>query len=138
MITIPRFNPSELKDLVQLLGEDGIDFDYKGQTSRVSGYGSDMEYLLLVSEDDYENALEILKDYFGISSAVAEPFTGECPACESHISGANECPECGLSLVIGTPPIFLDHPFYKFLESNDLLPKEDAEQGGDGDAEKAV
>jgi methionyl-tRNA synthetase len=128
MITIPRFNSSELKDIVQILGEEGIDFDYEGQTTSVSHHGGVTEYLLLVSEDDYEDTIEILMEYFEISVAVAEPFTGECPACGGHIDGMNECPDCGLSLAMGTPPIFLDHPFYKFLERNGLLPKEDAEK----------
>jgi|688.fasta_scaffold09135_17 methionyl-tRNA synthetase len=127
MISIPRFNASELKDIFQILGEEGIDFDYEGQTSSVSHYGGVTEYLLLVSNDEFEEAIEILMDYFEISAAVDEPFEGECPACGSHISGANECPECGLSLATGTPPIFMEHPFYKYLESNGLLPKDETE-----------
>ena len=132
MITIPRFNASELKYIVQILSEEGIDFDYEGQTVSVSSYGGVTEYFLLVSEDDYEDTIEILMEYFQISVAVAEPFTGKCPACRSHINAMNECPDCGLSLAIGTPPYLLNHPFYKFLERNGLLPNEDAEQSVSG------
>ena len=137
MITIPRFDASELKEIVEILGEEGIDFDYQGQTVSVSRHGGVSEYLLLVSVDDYEDVLETLMDYFEVSPVAPEPFTGECPACESQIAEVRECPECGLALAIGTPPIFLDHPFYKFLERNGLLPKEEEEQGGGVDAEPA-
>jgi hypothetical protein len=77
MISIPRFNASELKDIFQILGEEGIDFDYEGQTSSVSHYGGVTEYLLLVSNDEFEEAIEILMDYFEISAAVVAILAGQ-------------------------------------------------------------
>lgn len=122
MIEIPQFSADELKSIIPLFGQNGVAMDFTGVTTQVSGHRGVTEYLLLVEEADLLQSLTLLMDHFGIAPELTEPFEGSCPACESVVAGSVECPECGLSLSVGTPETSRQHPFYAFLESKGLLP----------------
>ncbi len=125
MIEIPRFSASELKDIVHLFGQEGVPFHYRGLTTSVSRYGGVTEYILIVDKEDFDHCIDLLKEYFVINTVPDEPFVGVCPACEARIDGLFECPECGLSMRVGTLSQTKSHPFYGFLRSNGLLPQEE-------------
>lgn len=122
MIEIPQFSADELKDIIPLFGQNGVALDFTALTTHVTGHRAVTEYLLLVEEADLLQSLTLLMDHFGIAPELTEPFEGSCPACESVVAGSVECPECGLSLSVGTPETSRQHPFYAFLESKGLLP----------------
>jgi len=129
MIEIPRFNAYELRDIILIPGQAGIPMDYHGVTSSVSVYGAATEYIVTVEEDDFEKSVDLLKDHFRIMPILDEPFDGPCPACNSLIRSDSECPECGLSLMLGTPSGVKDHPFYRFLQRHGMLGHRDEDCG---------
>ena len=96
--------------------------DFTGVTTYVGGARGVTEYLLQVEEEDLVQSLTLLIDHYGIAPEVTEPYEGPCPACETDVKAAVECPDCGLSLSVGTPESIRSHPFYAFLQSKDLLP----------------
>lgn len=122
MIEIPQFSAEELKDIIPLFGRADVPLDFTGVTTCVSGHRGVTEYLLQVEEEDLVRSLSLLIELYGIAPEVTEPYEGPCPACETVVNGAVECPDCGLSLSVGTPEAVLRHPFYAFLKSKDLLP----------------
>lgn len=122
MIEIPRFSSSQLNDISHYFGQEGVPFDYKGVTTSVSKFGGKTEFFLLVEEEHFGHAVELLMNYFGIAPELST-FEGVCPACNTEIKGPAECPDCGLSLSIGIPSQTKEHPFYSFLDENGLLPK---------------
>ncbi len=122
MIEIPQFTADELKGIIHLFGQNGVPLDCKGVTTHFGGQGGVTEFRLLVEEADLVQSLTLLMDHFGISPQVTEPYEGPCPACETDVKGAVECPDCGLSLSVGTPESIRRHPFYAFLQSKDMLP----------------
>ncbi len=123
MVEIPQFSADELKGIIQLFGREGVPLDFTGVTTHVSGARGVTEYLLQVEEADLVQSLTLLIDHYGIAPEVTEPYEGPCPACETVVNGAVECPDCGLSLSVGTPESIRSHPFYAFLRSKDLLPR---------------
>lgn len=127
MIEIPRFSADELKDILPLFAQNGVSVDCTAVTTGVHRYGGVTEYLLEVEEAELVQSLTLLMDHFGIAPELTEPFEGSCPACETDVKGAVECPDCGLSLSVGTPETSRQHPFYAFLESKGLLPNAAAE-----------
>ncbi|WP_372371063.1 HEAT repeat domain-containing protein [Candidatus Uabimicrobium sp. HlEnr_7] len=68
-----------------------------------------------VVEDEFDKAIGILKDFFGLGSGSG--FTGECPACGTEIESAATCPECGLNLEMDPNEVIQYHPFGEFLSS---------------------
>lgn len=122
MIEIPQFSADELKGIIELFGREGVPLDFAGVTTHFGGQGGVTEFRLLVEEADLVQSLTLLMDHFGISPEVTEPYEGLCPACETAINGAVECPDCGLSLSVGTPESIRRHPFYAFLQSKGVLP----------------
>lgn len=124
MNRIPRFQGPELQSIAQLLDSEGIPFDFEGVTVGASSFGASTEYFLIVNEENFVDTCALLMDYYAIDNGTTEPFTGDCPACEAKIANSLDCPECGLHFGFGTPDSMKEHPFYKFLESNSLLPKE--------------
>jgi len=127
MMEIPQFSAEELKDIIPLFGQNGVAMEFTAVTTQVSGYRGVTEYRLLVEEADLLQSLTLLMDHFGIAPELTEPFEGSCPACDTAVAGSVECPECGLSLSLGTPETSKRHPFYAFLESKGLLPGVTAE-----------
>jgi len=91
-------------------------------TTSVNGHRGVTQYLLQVEEEDLVRSLSLLIELYGITLELTEPYEGPCPACETDVKGAVECPDCGLSLSVGTPEASRQHPFYAFLESKGLLP----------------
>jgi len=127
MIEIPQFSAEELKDIIPLFGREGIPLDFTGVTTGVSGHRGVTEYLLQVEEADLVRSLSLLIELYGIAPEVTEPYEGPCPACETVVNGEVECPDCGLSLSVGTPESIRRHPFYAFLQSKGVLPNAAAE-----------
>jgi hypothetical protein len=127
MIEIPQFTADELKGIIHLFGQNGVPLDYTGVTTHFGGHGGVTEFRLLVEEEDLVQSLTLLMDHFGIAPEVAELYEGLCPACETVVNGAVECPDCGLSLSVGTPESMRRHPFYAFLKSKGVLPNAAAE-----------
>ena len=121
MKKIPRFSQAEVEEIAHLLGGEGIPFELEGTTTDISQYGGVTEYLFLVKDEDFLDALSLLMMHFRITGEEDEPFEGPCPACEAEIPGALECPDCGLSLSIKAPETIKKHPFYVFLDENGLL-----------------
>lgn len=124
MNKIPRFSGAELQDIANLLSRAGLTFEFQGTTVGASAYGATTEYYILVDDASYIDACALLMDYYGIDSGTDEPFDGSCPACGATVSGSIDCPDCGLHFGFGTPEHLKQHPFYKFLENNSLLPED--------------
>lgn len=63
-------------------------------------------YRLLVSAEDIEKAQECIEEYFmeihpEIRASRELINQGRCPACGTPVgTGSNECPDCGLTLVV--------------------------------------
>lgn len=127
MNKIPRFTGAELIGIAQLIDAEEIPFDFEGITVGATGYGATTEYYLVVNEEDFIDTCALLMDYYAIDNGTKEPFEGECPACGTEILASLDCPDCGLHFGFGTPDSVKEHPFYKFLENNSLLPKEGEE-----------
>lgn len=129
MTKIPRFSGAELQGIAQLLNTEGIPFDFDGVTVGASSLGATTEYFLVLNEEDFVDTCALLMDYYGIDNGTTEPFEGPCPACGTQVSNTLDCPECGLHFGFGTPDSIKEHPFYKFLENNALLPSEEVASG---------
>lgn len=127
MNKIPRFTGAELEGIAHLLNAEGIAFDFEAVSIGASGFGATTEYYLVVDEEDFVDTCALLMDYYGIDHGTKEPFEGPCPACGTAVANSLDCPDCGLHFGFGTPDNLKEHPFYKFLDNNSLLPEEDSE-----------
>lgn len=123
MVEIPQFSAEELRCIIQLFGHEGVPLSFTAVTTAVSGHRGVTEYLLQIEEEDLPRGLNLLIDCYSIAPEFTEPYEGPCPACETAIRSALECPDCGLSVSVGTPKAVLGHPFYCFLKDRDLLPR---------------
>jgi len=122
MTKIPRFTAPELEGIAQLLDTEQIPFEFEGVTVGASGFGATTEYFLIVEQENFVDTCALLMDYYNINNGTKEPLEGVCPACESMVSGSIDCPDCGLNFSFETPSSVKEHPFYKFLRDNSLLP----------------
>jgi tRNA(Ile2) C34 agmatinyltransferase TiaS len=76
----------EIDPLARRLADAGLAFAVSGAVHR---------FELLVPADAVERALAVL----GVAEISVEAL-GTCPACGTKVGGADECPECGLSLAV--------------------------------------
>ena len=120
MKEIPRFTLEEATDIAGMLAEAGILYKKSGVTTSVTTRGGTTEYLLFVDNEHLAQAIEIIRSYYGLIEGGAEPFTGNCPACDVEVENATECPECGLALSADPMQAMADHPFCVFLKQQHL------------------
>ncbi len=94
-----------LDELCNVLIDAGIPCIVTSDTSCNKGCCGD-KWRLIVSKEDVERAKERIEEYFmemhpEIRASNELASQGKCPACGSPvIAGANDCPDCGLKLVI--------------------------------------
>jgi len=94
-----------LDELCNVLIDAGIPCTVTSDSGCKKGSCRD-EWQLIVSKEDVERAKERIEEYFmemhpEIRASNELVSQGKCPACGSPVhAGANECPDCGLMLVI--------------------------------------
>jgi uncharacterized OB-fold protein len=94
-----------LDELCNVLIDAGIPCIVTSDTSCNKGCCGD-KWRLIVSKEDVERAKERIEEYFmemhpEIRASNELASQGKCPACGSLVvAGANDCPDCGLKLVI--------------------------------------
>jgi len=79
---------AEIEPMARRLGEAGIPFAVTGSMQL---------FMLLVPEADVARAMELLAGPEEPPESSAEP-SANCPACGADARGAEECPDCGLTL----------------------------------------
>ncbi len=94
-----------LDELCNVLIDAGIPCTVTSDSGCNKGRCGD-KWQLIVSKEDVERAKERIEEYFmemhpEIRASNELVSQGKCPACGSPVhAGANECPDCGLMLVI--------------------------------------
>jgi hypothetical protein len=114
-VRIPRFGIQEAVGLAACMEECRIPF----QIEPAPGFER-QQHLLAVSRERFKDCLAALKEYYGLLDEPPEAFTGDCPACGTHVSGAATCPDCGLALCVDGWQSYGSHPFAQFLTENGL------------------
>ncbi|BBM88026.1 hypothetical protein [Candidatus Uabimicrobium amorphum] len=111
-----KFSGEEAEKIKELFAEQKIVFREHVLCCGHPDYPSYAEIVTFeVLEKQFAAAVEVVKDFFGLGSGSG--FTGECPACGTHVENATTCPECGLNLEMDPNEIIQYHPFGEFLEN---------------------
>jgi hypothetical protein len=112
---IPGFTMRESIALAAHLDKCGIPY----QIVQSAAF-SRAPYRVAVPGEQYKACIAALKDYYDLLDEGTEPFTGECPACGTHLERVGTCTSCGLVLMSDPWEIYADHPFVQFLNKNGL------------------
>ena len=111
-----KFSGEEAEKIKELFAEKKIVFREHVLCCGHPDYPSYAEIVTFeVLEKQFNEAVGIVKGFFGLGSGSG--FTGECPACNTHIENAATCPECELNLEMDPNEIIQYHPFGEFLEN---------------------
>lgn len=121
MIEIPRFNLNEFYEIKNLLNEAGVPFETKTQIMYADEWGGTHEYYFYVASEHLNDAVIVIKKYYGMSTEPAGKFSGQCPACGFEVRNVSKCPDCGLNLTGDRTPGLTNLPFYEFLQKKGLL-----------------
>ncbi len=118
------FEKEEAEEIQEILKKNGYIFQRKVTLFSHPEWENYYErHTFLIHEEDFENALEDLLDYFGFGKEQEKNFTGECPACGTPNQNVDECIECGLNLTFLPSMAIQEHPFFAYLLENGLLPE---------------
>ena len=121
MKSIPRFTDDEVYDLQRILMDEKVPCQFERVGMGANAHGGTSEYYLKVEDEYYAHALSLMIVYFGYAPADCTPYTGDCPACHAKVNGSLECPDCGLSFTPSIPEDMKMHPFYIYLDQQNLL-----------------
>ena len=111
-----KFSGEEAEKIKELFTEKKIVFREHVLCCGHPDYPSYAEIVTFeVPEGQFKKAVDIAKSFFGLGSGSG--FTGECPACSTHIENVATCPECELNLEMDPNEIIQYHPFGEFLEN---------------------
>ncbi len=99
-IEIPMFmGDGEYRHIEMYFKQLEITFRGKPVITDVGPMGAAHSYVVYVREDDALAAALVLRNFFDIHDpALAQAFTGVCPACGAGVSGAWVCPSCEINL----------------------------------------
>ena len=122
MRKIPLFSVDEIQELIPKFADSGISIEIEAVSMGPTSQIATSLYYILVPEEDFVDCLISIMPHFAIEPVSNEGHHGECPACFAEVNGALECPDCGLSFAGGPSESTRAHPFYQFLETNNLLP----------------
>ena len=119
--SIPRFSNDEVLDLQSILMDENV--PCKFERADIGGNTSSRasEYYLTVEDEYYAHALSLMIVYFGFAPSDGTPYSGDCPACHAKVNAGLECPDCGLSFSPTISEAMKEHPFYKYLDQQNLL-----------------
>ena len=94
----------------------GLVFEHRTVNTDVGPRGARNGYGLYVSRTQLRSAARAIREALGQDDpAQDEPFTGPCPACETEVPDAFECPSCGLGFRTPGDP---DDPLLVFLREH--------------------
>jgi len=127
LIDIPRFNLNESVEIGRLFHEHKIYYEKNTGQIYSGPAGGYHEYIFSVPEEQFYDAIELLKEYFGIGAKYAERFTGTCPSCGAEVLNIITCPDCELNLAGDYTEALKEHPFLIFLKQEDLIGLENEE-----------
>ncbi len=120
MKRISSFSTRECAHVFSLLRNAGIQFYARAELMGVTPAGGIHRHHIFVPEKNWQCAIDLLKEGFGINRISAAPFTGACPACGAAVHSRTECPDCGISFN-PSPGLLPDsHPFVSFLDEYGL------------------
>jgi len=121
MIEIPRFPINDYLKIKNLLKEASVPFENHTKIMSAWSWGGTHEYFIYVEPEHLNDAVTVIKKYYGIATEQIEMFSGNCPGCGFSVNSSTECPDCGLNLTGDRSPGLTKLPFYDFLVSNNLL-----------------
>ncbi len=116
MKTISEFSISDSEAIGVSFEKQGISFERDASPASAKNKYGLYTYIFYVPEDQFEAAINVIKDYYGFLDAPAEAVSGVCPACGMTVTNVFECPECGLTLSFDQRDLMKNHPFTLFLE----------------------
>ena len=119
---IPSFSINESAYLAHNMEQQQIPF----KIAQAPGFGT-CQCLLFVPKDRFSDAINALKEHYGLLDEEAELFSGDCPACGTKLDSAAACSDCGLVLCQSGWDAIRGHPFVKFLKQNGLGPQQNKE-----------
>ena len=119
---IPSFSINESAYLAQNMEQQQIPF----KIAQAPGFGT-CRCLLFVPKARFSDAINTLKEHYGLIDEETELFTGDCPACGTKLDAAAACSDCGLVLCQSGWEAISGHPFVKFLKENGLGPQHNNE-----------
>lgn len=126
LLEIPMFTLKEAHSVEKLLDAHGIQHQRDVLHLGASVYRGYHAYTFWVREDQFMDAIAVLKECFGIPPASAD-YTGVCPACGAEVVSSAACPKCDLNLSGDYGEAKGTHPFIQFLKHHKLLGGRDAE-----------
>lgn len=109
-VRIPRFAQDECIALALHLDQAEIPYQILQDAENAR-----WPFLLAVARDRLTDSAAAMKEYYGLLDELPELFTGDCPACGTHLEGVTTCSDCGLVLCQDSWVSLENHPFVKFL-----------------------
>lgn len=123
LLEIPKFTAEEASAIEDIFTENNIAYERHAVAGTSCSSCRCDEYAFHVQEASFHSALELLLEYFtaGVEDGRSDYFSGACPACGTELLNVEKCTDCGLTLAVDYAEALENHPFMKFLRSNDLL-----------------
>ena len=118
---IPMFNHEQTLNIRSIFQRNKVAYQTKTIQTGAHIFAGWHAYIFVVERDQFDRAIELIKEYFGINPEAKETYSGECPACGAQVVDSSRCPDCDLNFSSDLSKIMKDHPFYIFLEKHNLL-----------------
>ena len=119
-IEIPRFTLDESFEVERLFDDNEVQYTKKTVSLGAGIVGGYHEYAFWVWEDQFHQAIALLKDWLGVGGEPAN-FTGVCPCCGVQVMSSPRCPACDLNLSGDLKEMRGGHAFFEFLKEKNLL-----------------
>ncbi|MCC7299475.1 MAG: hypothetical protein IT583_00140, partial [Verrucomicrobia bacterium] len=98
MKIIPEFSMEEAEAIGDIFDKQGISFERDASPASAKNKYGLYTYFFCVPDDRFEDAIQMIKSYYGFLDGPVEAVSGTCPACGATVTNVFECPECGLTL----------------------------------------
>ncbi|MBU0754990.1 MAG: hypothetical protein KJ645_07600 [Planctomycetes bacterium] len=118
---IPMFRQDQALQIQSILNENGVDFQTRTIQLGANIFAGWHAYIFIVPVNQFQRVVDLIKDFFEIHPETNELFTGDCPACGARVENKPRCPECDLNFTSDRSKVMSKHPFFIFLEQNNLI-----------------
>ena len=120
-IEIPMFTLEESFEIQRLFDDNEVQYTKKeAYDLGVEVHGGRHACAFWVREDQFHQAIALLKDWLGVGGEPAN-FTGVCPCCGVQVMSSPRCPDCDLNLSGDLKEMTGGHAFFEFLKEKNLL-----------------